>query len=60
MQLSQVPCGFVIERAQLYLPALRLVTHELDCVIVTVNYRLAPETWAPGSLEDNCPALQIA
>ena len=60
MQISYVPCAFVIEkRAELYLPALWLVTHELDCVIVTVNYRLAPEICSPASLEDNCPALQL-
>jgi acetyl esterase/lipase len=32
------------------------VTH--DCVAVTVEYRLAPETTFPGSLEDNYAALR--
>ncbi len=32
----------------------------LDCVIVTVDYRLAPETGYPGSLEDNYTALRWA
>ena len=37
--------------------AQRLST-DLDCVVVSVEYRLAPETRFPGSLEDNYAALQ--
>ena len=33
------------------------VAREHDCVVVTVDYRLAPETRFPGSLEDNYAAL---
>jgi acetyl esterase/lipase len=34
------------------------VARELDCVIVSVDYRLAPETVFPGALEDNYAALR--
>src|SRR5262249_17767462 len=30
----------------------RPLAHELGCVIVSVNYRLAPETRFPGAIED--------
>ena len=36
---------------------LKRLSAELDCLVVSVDYRLAPETPFPGSLEDNCAAL---
>jgi acetyl esterase/lipase len=49
--------GFVMGTAAQYVPALQSIAGELDCVIVTVDYRLAPGTKFPGSLEDNYAAL---
>jgi acetyl esterase/lipase len=45
-------------RAQEAVPDLLKFAQELDCVVVTVDYRLAPETRFPGSLEDNYAALR--
>jgi acetyl esterase/lipase len=42
--------------AYLFKP-LRELSAELDCLVVSVEYRLAPETPFPGSLEDNYAAL---
>ena len=42
--------------AYLFRP-LRELSAELDCLVVSVEYRLAPETPYPGSLEDNYAAL---
>jgi acetyl esterase/lipase len=39
-------------------PMLQVMARALDCVIVTVEYRFAPETPFPGSLEDNYAALK--
>jgi acetyl esterase/lipase len=50
--------GFVAGRAANAIPALQQLARELDFVIVTVDYRLAPETRFPGSLEDNYAALK--
>ncbi len=38
-------------------PMLQRVAMECGCVVVSVNYRLAPETRFPGSLLDNYAAL---
>jgi acetyl esterase/lipase len=49
--------GFVRSTAALSIPQLQPVAQALDCVIVTVDYRLAPETTFPGALDDNYAAL---
>jgi acetyl esterase/lipase len=50
--------GFVVGEAKNSVHSLQQVAAALDCVIVTVDYRLAPETHFPGSLEDNYAALK--
>jgi len=49
--------GFVLGRAIDSVPALQAQASALDCVIVTVDYRLAPETPFPGPLKDTYAAL---
>lgn len=50
--------GFIVGSAAEYVPVLQAQARALDCVIVSVDYRLAPETPFPGSLEDNYAALK--
>jgi acetyl esterase/lipase len=50
--------GFVLGSAAGDVPDLQRMAQALDCVIMTVEYRLAPETPFPGSLEDNYAALR--
>ena len=50
--------GFVAGTAAQGVPRLQQLAHDHDCVIVTVDYRLAPETRFPGSLEDIYAALK--
>ncbi|MCB2076158.1 MAG: alpha/beta hydrolase [Novosphingobium sp.] len=50
--------GFILGAAETELNEIQKTAAELDCVIVTVDYRLAPETRFPGSLEDNYAALK--
>jgi len=40
------------------LPQLQGIATDCHCVVVSVDYRLAPETRYPGSLEDNYAALK--
>lgn len=50
--------GFVAGKASTMLADLQHLALELDCTIVTVDYRLAPETDFRGSTADNYAALQ--
>jgi acetyl esterase/lipase len=49
--------GYVLLSGAITPDAVELVK-KLDCVMVSVEYRLAPETHFPGSLEDNYAALR--
>src|SRR5579872_1136033 len=48
--------GFMMTDPML-MPQLQGIATDCHCVVVTVDYRLAPETRYPGSLEDNYAAL---
>jgi acetyl esterase/lipase len=50
--------GFVVSRAKDSLRTIQDMAVRHDCVVVTVDYRLAPETRFPGSLEDIYTALR--
>lgn len=50
--------GFVVGSAQQEAASIHDLAKALDCVVVAVNYRLAPETRWAGSLEDNYTALK--
>lgn len=50
--------GFVGGNVLSGLAGLKTRAEKLGCVIVTVDYRLAPATRFPGSLEDNYAALK--
>ena len=41
-----------------WIPRLQGIATDCHCVVVSVDYRLAPETRYPGSLEDNYAALK--
>jgi acetyl esterase/lipase len=49
--------GYVLMSGAITEAEIELVK-KLDCVVVSVDYRLAPETQFPGSLEDNYAALR--
>ncbi len=49
--------GYVLGTAEVMKAALKPLALKLGCAIVSVDYRLAPETCAPGSVEDCYAAL---
>lgn len=49
--------GFNASSARGSLPNLQMIAEALDCAIVTIDYRLAPETRHAGSVEDNYAGL---
>jgi len=51
--------GFMMTNP-LLMPQLQEIATDCHCVVVSVDYRLAPETRYPGSLEDNYAALKWA
>ena len=50
--------GYVAGSARSAEPVCRPLAGDLDCVLVSVDYRLAPETRFPGAIEDCYAALQ--
>jgi len=50
--------GFVFGDAKSTIPELQALSAALDCCIVSVDYRLAPETRFTGSVEDNYASLR--
>lgn len=50
--------GFVAGEPVGLISDMQRMAAELDCLIVTVDYRLAPETTYVGSMEDNYAALK--
>lgn len=50
--------GFIFGTAKDSVPVLQRQAQELDCAIITVEYRLAPETCWLGAREDNYAALK--
>jgi acetyl esterase/lipase len=50
--------GYILGTAATDIRRLQGLARELDCVIVSVEYRLAPETDYTGSMEDNYAGLR--
>jgi acetyl esterase/lipase len=50
--------GYVARSAALAMHFLQTAAQACNCMVVSVEYRLAPETPFPGSLEDNYTALR--
>jgi acetyl esterase/lipase len=49
--------GFMMTNP-MWMPQLQGIATDCHCVVVSVDYRLAPETRYPGALEDNYAALK--
>jgi acetyl esterase/lipase len=49
--------GYVAGKAAMFSSLLQRAAQACGCLIISVDYRLAPETQFPGSLEDNYAAL---
>ncbi len=50
--------GYILGTAKASVPSMQAIAEKHNCVVVTVDYRLAPETAFPGSLYDNYAALK--
>lgn len=50
--------GYVVGAAETSVRGLQTLCKKLDCVAVSVEYRLAPETTYAGSIEDNYAGLK--
>ena len=50
--------GYVVLDIEHYDLVFRWMTHELGCLLISVNYRLAPEHPLPTPVEDGYPALE--
>jgi acetyl esterase/lipase len=50
--------GYISGVPALMFGPLRTLSAELDCLVISVDYRLAPWTRFPGALEDNHAALE--
>lgn len=50
--------GYVVGTPEISVPGNQRYAMECGCVVVSVDYRLAPETAFPGALEDNHAALR--
>jgi acetyl esterase/lipase len=50
--------GYIVGNAETQRRVIQQLALDHGCVAVTVDYRLAPETHFPGSLEDNYAALR--
>lgn len=50
--------GYVMGNPEISDRSNRIITGEQDCIIVSVDYRLAPETCWPGAVEDCYAALR--